>query len=372
MSNHRNATQPRANRTRITGWGIVVSLLTVLFIVIAPRIPANADDETSRWGVTPATADGPDGRVSIMHELDSGNELTDYVAIRNLGTTSQTFQLRAGDGFFTENGRFDMLPSTQESTDSGMWITIAPTVTVPAGQTVTVPFELKVPANAEPGDHAAGITASIVQPDARESQVGVESRVGVRVTTRVTGDLSPQLDVTVTAHYEHNWNPFAPGTLTIATTTTNSGNVRLFVAGQASTSGLVDSAALALTPDPNKPQELLPGDNQTLTVVDSAAWPLFVTSGSVTLAPQMLTSSGDLTALDGQTIKFTATAIPWPQLVLLGVLVGCLAVVVALRKRATQRTARLLEQAHERGRSEGLRASGLLADPTTGDGGAHA
>ncbi len=368
MTNSNYATQPRSSRTHLGGWGLVVNLLTALLVVFAAGTRAHATDETARWGVTPATADGTDGRVSIMHQLDPGNELTDYVAIRNLGATTQTFQLRAGDGFFTDNGRFDMLPSNQTSTESGTWITIAPTVTVPAGQTVTVPFELKVPKNAKPGDHAAGITASIMQPDAEQAQMGVESRVGVRVTTLVNGDLVPQLDVAVTAQYEHNWNPFAAGALTIETIATNSGNVRLFVAGLANTTGITRETSLGLTADPSKPQEILPGDSQTLITVDSAAWPLFVTSGKVVVSPQILTEDGELTALDTQTVEFSTVAIPWAQLALLIGLAACATVIVLLRKRATRRTAQLLEQARERGRAEGMRSSRLLADPSTRNG----
>jgi hypothetical protein len=96
-----------------------------------------------------------------------------------------TLRISAADGYFQENGRFSMLPSDKESVDAGLWIEVQDEVTVGAGETVIVPFTTTVPENATPGDHAAGIAASVLSQQVEEdgAMAGVESRVGFRVMT---------------------------------------------------------------------------------------------------------------------------------------------------------------------------------------------
>ena len=91
-------------------------------------------------------------------------------------------------------------------------------MTVPAGAMVVVPFSITVPELAEPGDHAAGITASVLSVQSSEdgTSVGVESRVGFRVTTRVTGELAPKAAIeALTGDYALSWNPFRPGEMAV-------------------------------------------------------------------------------------------------------------------------------------------------------------
>ena len=216
---------------------LVAALLGLALAIIAAA-PAHADgaDEPPpiRWSVTPANEAGPDGRAFVENTLDPGETVSDFLAVRNVSDQAVEFSLTAADGYYTRNGRFDILPSDQASVDAGTWIELPESVTVPGGATVVVPYTLTVPELAEPGDHAAGITASVLSVQASEdgASVGVESRVGFRVTTRVTGELDPKAEVQALAgDYSLSWNPFRPGEMNVTFDLANQGNTILLAEG---------------------------------------------------------------------------------------------------------------------------------------------
>jgi hypothetical protein len=285
----------------------------------------------------------------MNHTLAPGGSVTDHLALRNLSPTEVTFGLTAADGYFTRAGRFDTLPSSQASKDAGTWIELPQSVTVPSGETSVVKFTLTVPQNAEPGDHAAGITASVIktQSDSSGASVGVESRVGVRVTTRVTGELRPSVDVgRVSARYHPTWNPFKPGRVTVEFDAANQGNVRLLAQGQV-TAGTGQAAYPGQADDR---QELLPGDSRGLAANVSRVWPLFRVPVVVELSPEVVTMDGTESSAGTVRARVWVWAVPWPQLsVLLGVLLLVGAVVWG-RVKSRRRLARMLAQAREEGR----------------------
>src|SRR5699024_6048565 len=120
---------------------ILITAAALLCTVVAPVWSA-PNDEPLTWSVTPADESGPDGRTVVQRELDPGQTGQDYFAVTNLSDRDATFDLSAADGYYTRTGRFDMLPDTEESVDAGTWIDVQPEVTVPAGETVVVPYRL--------------------------------------------------------------------------------------------------------------------------------------------------------------------------------------------------------------------------------------
>lgn len=124
-----------------------------------------------------------------------------------------------------------------------------------------VPFTITVPRAATPGDHPAGIAASVVSG---AGTVQVESRVGFRVLLRASGDLHPALSADrVTARYERSWNPLRSGTVHVIYAVANTGNVRIEARGRADVSAgvaeLFGAHARARDVDGG---ELLPGGNR--------------------------------------------------------------------------------------------------------------
>ncbi|WP_367129482.1 hypothetical protein [Saccharothrix sp. HUAS TT1] len=172
--------------------------------------------------MVPANAEGPDERRAVDLELPGGERVTEHVAATNHSTRPVTFTVAANDGYLTDKGLFDVRAADVAPTDGGSWIDVPDTVTVPGGGTAVVPVAVIVPEHATPGDHPAGVTASL---DTVSGQVRVRNRVGVRVNTRVTGEARAALAVTdLQATYEPSWNPFAAGALTVRYAVANHGN----------------------------------------------------------------------------------------------------------------------------------------------------
>ncbi|MHC2999620.1 WxL protein peptidoglycan domain-containing protein [Microbacterium sp. HJ5] len=341
-----------SSRSSTIGRLLLAAALTLGFAsASAPAIADDTDEDTIRWSVTPADESGPDGRRAVEIELDPGETADDLFAVRNVSEVEVTFRLTAADGFYTRNGRFDILPADQESVDAGTWITIPEEVTVGAGETAVVPFDISVPENAEPGDHAAGITASVLSTQTGDggASVGVESRVGFRVTTRVTGEITPEAVVdAVVGDYATSWNPLRPGELTVTFDVENTGNTILLIEGSVNAGG----QSAGFPAEGENPQELLPGDSRSFTVLVDDVWPLFAVPVSVVVTPTMLTMAGDTSAIEPVVADITVWAMPWPQLI---VLAGLALVVWALvwgRIRSRRRLQTMLADAKEAGRRE--------------------
>ncbi|WP_435747703.1 WxL protein peptidoglycan domain-containing protein [Microbacterium sp. PMB16] len=340
---------------------VLVSALAALALLGAPAAAVAAEgDGPISWSVTPADASGPDGRVFVEHAIDPGETVDDHLAVRNLGAEQVTFRLSAADGFYNANGRFDMLRSDQESVAAGTWITLPESITVAPGATAVVPFSLTVPESAEPGDHAAGITASVISGTNGEGTgVGVESRVGFKVMTQVTGPLLPAFSVEkVQTDYSLSWNPFRPGDIATTFTVVNTGNTRLMVEGALDVAG----QTIAFPAEGERRSELLPGEERTYELAVDDVWPLFGFAADLTVAPVVSSSADEATAVAAATATAFVWAMPWPHLL---VIVGIALLLVALlwnRIRSRRRIDGLVEKAVERGRQQALRESRAQAE----------
>lgn len=313
-------------------------------------VVSTADDVTVTWSVRPADATGPDGRSWVTHTVDPGETVTEHMAVRNLGAVSAEFSLSAADGYFTDTGRFNMLPASEPSVAAGTWISVPEKITVEPGTTTVVPFQISIPADATPGDHAAGIAASVMaQGQGDGSQVSVESRVGFRVMTRVTGTLEPAVVASgVDASYRTSLNPFEPGVLSVAVGAVNDGNVMFTLTHDTETAGRVVPA------DPEG-VEMLPGDQRTVAIEVRDVWPLLFARGTVVLTP-LVDDQGDVPTADAVPVRvdFFAWTIPWPQLAVLAALALIGAAVFAGRRRQQTRIDALVAAAADAARREAL------------------
>lgn len=343
---------------------LVASLTWPVSAAAASSAPSTSDESAATsWAVRPADADGADRRAWIELSLDPGDVVTESLEVHNLSEQEVTFALSAADGYFTARGRFNMLPSDVVSTGAGTWIRLPATVTVPAGERAVVPFTIQIPSNATPGDHAAGVAASIstTSADGDGSSLGVESRVGFRVMTRVSGQIEPVLDVSGEARYHGSWNPFERGSLEVDVVIGNEGNVRLGADGAvliAGPLGLGERRVAATLFE-----DTLPGDTRTARVDVPGVWPLVLLGAQLTIVP---------TAVEGQdtgpaefaavVTDLSAWAVPWSQLLLLLALAGSTLAMVADRRRRRRKLEALLARAKDEGVREALGSSPARAD----------
>src|SRR5687767_755170 len=112
---------------------VVVALLTLGLVGLFARPAAAAD-----WTIAPADTSFGSGRQDFRYTLNPGGSLEDAVAVFNNGTAPLRITLRAADG----------VPGLTLAREA---------VTVPAGETVEVPFTLALPRDEEPGDRLGGV-----------------------------------------------------------------------------------------------------------------------------------------------------------------------------------------------------------------------
>ncbi|TYB93039.1 DUF916 domain-containing protein [Micromonospora sp. WP24] len=347
--------------------GMLPRLLAVLaaLLVTVPIAPSAAlaqpANPTLTWAVQPANASGPDGRRWVEVALDPGQMVTEHLAVRNFSDGAVVFALKAADGYLTDKGRFNMLPSNQESVDGGTWIDVQEKVTVGPKQTKVVPFTITVPRDASPGDHPAGIAATVTSSG---GTVAVESRVGFRVMMRATGTVVAALAIgDLTTRYERSWNPFSAGTVHVTYTATNDGNVAVTGGGR------VTAAELFGLAEPNARTdvaELLPGGSRSAEVRVGGVWGLGPVRTTVEVTPALL--AGDPAGAEVRRGSATATVwvLPWPQLALAVVLVGLVLAYRVIVRRRRRRLAQLLAQARDEGRAEasGSVLTGASSEPS--------
>jgi hypothetical protein len=215
--------------------GALALAIAVLGASPLPATAAEGDDAASAQSVgvatRPAGEDGrPDGRTRFSYTADPGQSVTDRVLVGNTGTQRQDFTVYATDGFNAEDGSFSLLATDETPTTIGTWVTFGNgenrlQFSLEPEEVRLIEFTLQLPAEATPGDHVGGLVASVLEQGA---QVNLDRRVATTLTTRVSGELQPQLTVTsFEASYEGDWwNPFG-GTVHVRYDVTNPGNVAL-------------------------------------------------------------------------------------------------------------------------------------------------
>ncbi|QCB92243.1 hypothetical protein [Cellulomonas shaoxiangyii] len=340
----------------------------------AAAVPGAAEPTgTVTWTVQPATADGPDGRVSLRHVLDPGATVEDHVTVTNFGDRAATFVVSAGDGTVSDGGDFDVLPGDGSPQDGGAWVRLTPpegvqadaagrlTLTLEPTAAVTIPLTITVPADARPGDHPAGVVAELVDDDAG---VRLEARVGTRVHLRVAGDIAAGVVADdVRARWEPSWNPFTPGTVHVSYVVRNAGDVRLGARSTARLAGPFGAGAATRT---SEVREVLPGRSAAVSAA-VPVWPLLRASGRVAVTPLVVGADVVDVPLDDTSVAVAVWTPPWAQLLLLLVLAGAVLLAVRLRRRSARRVQEQIDAA--------LAAAGVAREPapdasTTGTHGA--
>ncbi|MEE6282758.1 COG1470 family protein [Georgenia sunbinii] len=330
------------------------SLAAAALVLSASTIPASSalaatssDDADpgagtgTTWAVEPSDADGPDGRVSLRHDVESGAAVSDFVVVTNFGERPATFAVYASDGVVNADGNFDLLPADTEPVDGGAWVEIGDVdgatprdgggivLEAPASSSTVIPVEITVPANATPGDHPAGVVAELVQGD--DTSVQMSSRVGVRLHLRVPGEIVAQVQPQdITATYSPSWNPFAPGTVTLEYSLNNVGNIRVGADVDASVAGPFGIGGGETS---SEHREILPGQS-TADAGQFEAWPLFLGRGDVTAVPMGVGEDQVPDELMASSAAFTVWMVPWSQLILLALLVAAPLLIVKARKRS--------------------------------------
>jgi len=287
----------------------------------APAQEQPAPATVNSWALTPSGDDPtqPGARSNLSYTLAPGASLEDSVTLWNYSNVPLAFSLSAIDAVNGEGGDFTLVKDASESKDAGTWAKLGlDHITLPAATSVAIPLSLHVPADATPGDHTAGViaTSTTESRDAEHGQVLLERRVGTRLYVRVSGPVTPHLDVeNIESAYHGSLNPLS-GSLDVTYTVRNVGNVRLGARQTVEVNDLFGSVA---SEKPKAIAELLPGNTAKVTVHFDDVPATFRLSTDVSIQPFTPTAS-DVAAPEKITRSASVWAVPWALLLLVAAL----------------------------------------------------
>jgi hypothetical protein len=279
-----------------------VSLVIAVALALAPAIllgapasasPSATSDDTVTWSVTPSQGTGK-SRQSFDYKVDPGTQIQDSVVVANRGTTPADFLIYATDARNDfDTGAFGLLTRDEKPVDIGGWIkTASDKITLQPGQQANIPFTLLIPSDATPGDHVGGIVAAVLTTTTKNgSTITLEQRVGSRVYLTVSG--TPKVGVEangLVAGFTPEWNPFAPGAMSVSYDVRNSGNIRMDINQKVDIAGPFGIPLGSYTPDPLS--NLLPRQTVRVKVTVPAIAAAALAWSTITLNPGAIGTAG--------------------------------------------------------------------------------
>jgi hypothetical protein len=167
-------------------------------------------------------------------EIDAkkGDVINQVLKVKNEGTENAVYYLSSQKFIAAnESGAPQFVEGKADEVDLASWIKFGVTsITIPAGQTVELPFTIVVPQFAGPGGHYAAIFLGTVPPDAKAdaSQVAVASRVGALVLVKIAGEIKESAEL---AEFATTAGTYASLPADFNIRIKNSGNVHLKPSG---------------------------------------------------------------------------------------------------------------------------------------------
>lgn len=340
-----------------------------------PAVAAEGERLAS-FGIGPAGSERPDERPFLVAAAGPGSVLYDHVAVINQAADPVDLTLYAADALTADGGGLAIRERAATSNDLGSWITVGdptPAITVPAQSPETglgyviVPITIAIPANAQPGDHVAGVVASLISlgSSSTSQNIELEQRVAARVYVRVDGPLAPGLEITSLRAAFRSGGVVAAGSVEVSYTLRNTGNVRMAVEPSARVAG--PFGLLATERPGDRVDEILPGGEVQGTITVPDVWPLV--AADVTVSANGAAAPGaDDPGVGAVTERTRVWAVPWVPLAVL--LLLALVLVIRRRRRVgrARRGGTRLSAAADRDIGAGQSGSGPL--PDSGDSGA--
>ncbi len=129
----------------------------------------------------------------IELETDPGNTISGEFKITNEAPQAQTYYTEV-ENFEArdETGNPSFIPSPE---GLATWVDVDDEIRVPAGEQVTVPYTISVPANTDPGGYFASIFIRTTPPPARGGEVSIGARLGTLIFLRVNGNIVEGVDI---------------------------------------------------------------------------------------------------------------------------------------------------------------------------------
>ncbi len=189
----------------------IKSLSCLLVLLVGVMLPASAFGlAASGMSIAPeVNAKFPDRKGwFIYEEVEPGAVIEDAARVINLGDKPNTITIEAVDALMTPDGGFALIGEPKNNTDIGNWIELTKTeVTLAPNKEQIIPFKIKVPEDAEVGDHIGALAVYRSNQEtegtikAGGAQVSISTRVGARIYLTVKGNITRQLTLLKRAMY---------------------------------------------------------------------------------------------------------------------------------------------------------------------------
>lgn len=312
---------PTPSSALVRALALLLRIAVLAAVLLYSALPAaRADDITLSIAPGPAPEDAQRGE-NFAWVLEPGASVEDSVVITNQNPTSLQLALDVKDAVTTSDGNLGLALADTPDTGVGSWVALPQeSVDIPAGESVSVPFTLTVPADAAPGDFSGGV---VVTYSTQGDTVSVDNRVATRVDVRVPGELTVSHEISdLQVSLPSTWSLLGPSTATVTYTLTNTGTARLYAQEAITASGPLGIGALRTD---STLQEVLPGATVERSVqVDARAllW------NTVTVDTSSF--AVDETPGGTQSLEASVVAAPWTLLIVVA-LVLAVAIVLGVR-----------------------------------------
>lgn len=176
----------------------------------------------------------------FIYTLEPGEVKEGKVDIINTSDESVGVRAYPVDAVTTKDGAFAPQSEDREKINVGAWVVLAESeVSLEPKETKTIKFTIKVPENAEVGDHMGAIIIQSKElPGAVEvTGLRIATRVGARMYITIPGDMVRELEFT-----EFTWKTIK-GKITFYLTFVNKGNVRISPKGNIEIKNIFGKAA---------------------------------------------------------------------------------------------------------------------------------
>ena len=281
----------------------VLALLVALALGLLswPRI-AQAEEKVS-FGIRPTKAheDIPESFSYFIHTMAPGARTSDAALVMNKGDVPITLKLYAADAVTAINGGTSFTNEGEEKNGVARWLSVpVAELSLQPGEERVVPFTIKVPPDASPGQHVAGLVLEAVtdNPDSAagsvqtELMVNVVRRAGVAVLIDVPGPHVTGLEITDICLRQQDGDHGA----TFEFAVRNTGNV--YVRGQGSLV-ISDREGMKLAFIPIEMDAVLAGDATHFQVTH----PVLLPDGSYLLSAAVDYEEGKSAVLAGAEVK---------------------------------------------------------------------
>jgi uncharacterized membrane protein len=206
--------------------------------VLATSASTAAAENNASISIQPITEGSGIRRAAFVFSMAAGTVQTDSVVVTNNGDETVNVRVYIANAFSTASGKIGVKAYTDELTTPATWLRYTSQLgdgilQIAPHTAKSVPFAIRVPADAGPGDYAIGLGAMPVVDDAPtvpgQDTITIITAVATLALIRVDGPLLPSVAITdmkVSAK-----PPMIPGTAggqsTVDFNLVNSGNQRV-------------------------------------------------------------------------------------------------------------------------------------------------